>query len=126
MSAKGSLEACKALAGPDVKMLVWLQLPRYEKLADKVLADSTVAGQEACLQYLASCAALQQWEQSALAYLLLHTAQGPMSVVQLSEGVESLLEETFKVDMSAFQEQVLPCEMHRPVHCMHTLVNMHS
>ena len=70
---------------------------RYEKLENKVLAESTVAGQNASVQYLAACAALQQWEQSALAYLLLHTAPGPLSVDRLSAAVESLLEDNFSV-----------------------------
>ncbi|CAL8468893.1 g8434 [Coccomyxa elongata] len=70
---------------------------RYEKLENKVLAESTVAGQNASVQYLAACAALQQWEQSALAYLLLHTAPGPLSVERLSAAVESLLEDNFSV-----------------------------
>ncbi|BDA43110.1 hypothetical protein COCOBI_04-1210 [Coccomyxa sp. Obi] len=70
---------------------------RYEKLENKVLAESTVAGQDASVQYLAACAALQQWEQSALAYLLLLTAPGPLSAERLSAAVESLLEDNFSV-----------------------------
>lgn len=56
-----------------------------------------MAGQDACLQYLAACAALQQWEQSALAYLLLHSSPGPLSADSLSAVVESLLEGNFSV-----------------------------
>ena len=75
---------------------------RYDKLANEVLADSTVAGGDSSVQYLAAAAALQQWEQAALAFLLLHGAgeEGtPLRRDALSEGVESLLEDKFQVSM---------------------------
>jgi hypothetical protein len=75
---------------------------RYDKLANEVLAESTVASGDSTVQYLAACAALQQWEQAALAFLLLHMRGGDdgarqLSAEALSEGVESLLEDTFQV-----------------------------
>ena len=68
---------------------------RYDKLANEVLAESTIAGGSSSVQYLASCAALQQWEQAALGYLLLHAGR-QLSVDALAERVESLLEGTFQ------------------------------
>ncbi len=76
---------------------------RYEKMENKLLAESTVAGQGATVQYLAACAALQQWEQSALAFLLLSDSPKPLSADQLSAAVESLLEDNFSVSHLGFQ-----------------------
>lgn len=78
---------------------------RYEKVANQLLAESTVAGQDVSVQYLAACAALQQWEQSALAFLLLHDSPRPLSADQLSAAVESLLEDNFSVSTS----KIHPC-----------------
>ena len=73
---------------------------RYDKLANEVLAESTISGGDSTVQYLASAAALQQWEQAALAFLLLHMGAGEggrqLSADALAESVENLLEETFQ------------------------------
>lgn len=97
---------------------------RYEKLENKVLAESTVAGQNASVQYLAACAALQQWEQSALAYLLLHTAPGPLSVERLSAAVESLLEDNFSVSFldSFLLHDIMTCGLVHGMWCSHCVL----
>jgi hypothetical protein len=62
-----------------------------------LLASSTVAGQDACVHYLAGSAALQQWGQAALAFLLLHTSVRPLAADDISAGLEALLEQQFRV-----------------------------
>lgn len=77
---------------------------RYDKLANEVLAESTISGGDSTVQYLASAAALQQWEQAALAFLMLHMTGGDgsrrLGADSLAEGVESLLEDTFQAASS--------------------------
>ena len=70
---------------------------RFEQLANELLADSTLAGQEGTLQYLSACAALQQWAQAALALLVLGRAGRALSEPELQQQAEELLEEHFQV-----------------------------
>ena len=70
---------------------------RNEKLAIKVLAESTLAAQDGCIYYLAAAASLQQWGQAALAFLLLRRSERGLSAAQLCEAVESTLEGSFRV-----------------------------
>jgi len=78
---------------------------RNEKLAIQVLAESTLAAQEAVIQYLAAAAGLQQWGQASLAFLTLHKSEHGLSTHQLSEAIESTLEDSFRV-------RVLPVMSH--------------
>lgn len=66
-------------------------------MANEMLANCTLAGQEGTLEYLAATAALQQWGQSALALLVLHQAQQPLTLHQLEQQAETLLESEFQV-----------------------------
>ena len=70
---------------------------RNEKLAIKVLAESTLAAQDGCIYYLAAAASLQQWGQAALAFLMLRRSERSLSAAQLCEAVESTLEGSFRV-----------------------------
>lgn len=72
---------------------------RYERAANEMLAKSTIAGQEGVVTYLANAAALQQFEQTALAYVLMSEAGRPMSIPSLAAAAESLLEGRFQVCM---------------------------
>ena len=72
-------------------------LHRFEQLANELLADSTLAGQEGTLQYLSACAALQQWAQAALALLVLGRAGRALNEPELQQQAEELLEEHFQV-----------------------------
>lgn len=62
-----------------------------------MLAKSTIAGQEGVITYLANAAALQQFEQTALAYVLMSETDRPMSISSLAAAAESLLEDRFQV-----------------------------
>lgn len=62
-----------------------------------MLAKSTIAGQEGVITYLANAAALQQFEQASLAYVLMSEAGRPMSDASLAAAAESLLEGRFQV-----------------------------
>ena len=70
---------------------------RFEQMANEMLAETTIAGQEGVIEYVANSAALQQFEQTSLAYLMLRQAQEPLNAKGLCIAVESLLEETFQV-----------------------------
>ncbi len=74
-----------------------LYVCRNEKLAIQVLAESTLAAQEAVIQYLAAAAGLQQWGQASLAFLTLQKSEHGLSTHQLSEAIESTLEDSFRV-----------------------------
>lgn len=87
---------------------------RYEKVENELLADSTVAGQDAVMQYLAASAALQQWGQAALAFLLLHTSERPLTADDISAGVESLLEDKFRVS----------CQLRHSCHACKSLLQL--
>ena len=73
---------------------------RNEKLAIKVLAESTLAAQDGCIYYLAAAASLQQWGQAALAFLVLRRSERGLSAAQLCEAVESTLEGSFRVSIA--------------------------
>lgn len=62
-----------------------------------MLAKSTIAGQEGVITYLANAAALQQFEQTALAYVLMSEADRSMGASGLAAAAESLLEGKFEV-----------------------------
>lgn len=70
---------------------------RYERTANDMLAKSTIAGQEGVITYLANAAALQQFEQTALAYVLISEARTSMGAPGLAAAAESLLEGKFEV-----------------------------
>ena len=70
---------------------------RFEQMANEMLADTTIAGQEGVIEYVVNSAALQQFEQTSVAYLMLRQAQEPLNAKGLCIVVESLLEETFQV-----------------------------
>lgn len=70
---------------------------RYERTANDMLAKSTIAGQEGVITYLANAAALQQFEQTALAYVLMSEAGRTMGAAGLAAAAESLLEGKFEV-----------------------------
>ncbi len=74
---------------------------RFEQMASAMLADTTIAGQEAAVDYLAGAAALEQWAQAALALLLLRSAPAPLSAEQLAAAVEALLEQRFQARPAA-------------------------
>ena len=71
---------------------------RFEQMANEMLANSTVAGQEGTLDFLIANAALQQFGQAALALLVLHRSQGtPLTADALEQEAEELLQEHFQV-----------------------------
>lgn len=74
---------------------------RYERTANDMLAKSTIAGQEGVITYLANAAALQQFEQTALAYVLMSEAGRAMGAAGLAAAAESLLEGKFEVGLPA-------------------------
>ena len=76
---------------------VQLRPCRYERTANDMLAKSTIAGQEGVITYLANAAALQQFEQTALAYVLMSEAGRGMGAAGLAAAAESLLEGKFEV-----------------------------
>ena len=71
-----------------------------------MLAKSTIAGQEAVITYLANAAALQQFEQTGLAYVLMHEAGRSMGAAGLAAAAESLLEGKFEVGFLVFPTEV--------------------
>ena len=76
---------------------------RYERTANDMLAKSTIAGQEGVITYLANAAALQQFEQTALAYVLMSEAGRSMGAPGLAAAAESLLEGKFEVGYCSAQ-----------------------
>ena len=76
---------------------------RYERTANDMLAKSTIAGQEGVITYLANAAALQQFEQTALAYVLMSEAGRAMGAAGLAAAAESLLEGKFEVGTHGLQ-----------------------
>lgn len=70
---------------------------RFEQMANEMLANSTVAGQEGTLGNLVASAALQQFGQAALALLVLHRADRPLSAEGLEQEAENLLQHHFQV-----------------------------
>ncbi len=76
---------------------------RYERTANDMLAKSTIAGQEGVITYLANAAALQQFEQTALAYVLMSEAGRSMGASGLAAAAESLLEGKFEVGRLFYQ-----------------------
>lgn len=70
---------------------------RFEQMANEMLANSTVAGQEGTLGNLVASAALQQFGQAALALLVLHRAGKPLSAAALEQEAEDLLQHHFQV-----------------------------
>lgn len=74
-------------------------------MANEMLADTTIAGQEGVIEYVANSAALQQFEQTSLAYLMLGKAEKPLNVEGLCVAVEDLLEEEFQVSLCQHCQQ---------------------
>lgn len=70
---------------------------RFEQMANEMLADTTIAGQEGVIEYVANSAALQQFEQTSLAYLMLGRSEENLDVEGLCTAVEELLEKEFQV-----------------------------
>ena len=66
-------------------------------MANEMLADTTIAGQEGVIEYVANSAALQQFEQTSLAYLMLGRSDKPLDTEGLCSAVEELLEKEFQV-----------------------------
>ena len=66
-------------------------------MANEMLADTTIAGQEGVIEYVANSAALQQFEQTSLAYLMLSQLQRPTNTEGVCVAVEELLEKEFQV-----------------------------
>ena len=75
---------------------------RFDKMANEMLADTTVAGQEGVIEYLAGSAALQQFEQTSLAYLILQQSGKQQNAQALCDAVESTLDKQFKVLVYSF------------------------
>lgn len=73
------------------------RLFRFEQMANEMLADTTIAGQEGVIEYVANSAALQQFEQTSLAYLMLSRLQQPTDAEGICKAVEELLEKEFQV-----------------------------
>ncbi|KAL3150907.1 hypothetical protein ABBQ32_000658 [Trebouxia sp. C0010 RCD-2024] len=80
---------------------------RYERTANDMLAKSTIAGQEGVITYLANAAALQQFEQTGLAYVLMHEAGRSMGASGLAAAAESLLEGKFEVRVRFNAEEAI-------------------
>ena len=74
---------------------------RFEKMANEILAETTIAGQEGVITYLANSAALQQFEQTALAYLALTSSDRPLDEEGLCNYIEELLNKEFQVQVFA-------------------------
>jgi hypothetical protein len=66
-------------------------------MANEMLAETTIAGQEGVIEYVANSAALQQFEQTSLAYLMLRQHEAPLNVEEICLAVEQLLEQSFQV-----------------------------
>lgn len=69
-------------------------------MANEMLADTTTAGQEGVVAYLATSAALQQFAQTSLAYLVLLQSEQPLNMEGLCIAVESMLEDKFQARLS--------------------------
>ena len=69
-------------------------------MTNEMLATTTIAGQEGVIEFLATSAALQQFEQISLAYLMLKP-DSPLNAEELSIAVESLLENEFQASVLA-------------------------
>lgn len=69
-------------------------------MANEMLADTTIAGQEGVIEYMAGSAALQQFEQTSLAYLVLQQSGKQLNAAALCNAVETTLEQQFKVCLS--------------------------
>jgi len=69
---------------------------RFEQMANEMLAETTIAGQEGVIEYVANSAALQQFEQTSLAYLVLRQHEGALDVGDVCSEVEHLLEQRFQ------------------------------
>lgn len=65
-------------------------------MANEMLAETTIAAEEGVIEYIAGSAALQQFEQTCLAYLVLQQAGGPLSHEGLCDAAECLLEHEFQ------------------------------
>jgi len=65
-------------------------------MANEMLADTTIAGQEGVIEYVANSAALQQFEQTSLAYLILRQHDTPLDVEGICSAIEQLLEQRFQ------------------------------
>ena len=71
-------------------------------MANEILAETTIAGQEGVIAYLADSAALQQFEQTSLAYVTLMNSDKPLDEEGLCSHVEQLLNEEFKAGFGSF------------------------
>lgn len=88
-----------------------------------MLAKSTIAGQEGVITYLANAAALQQFEQTALAYVLMSEAGRSMGAPGLAAAAESLLEGKFEVLIAVCLSSLL-LAMSQDV-CLHFGCSLH-
>ena len=66
-------------------------------MANEILAETTIAGQEGVISYLADSAALQQFGQTSLAYLALMSSDKNLGEESLCEYIEDLLDREFQV-----------------------------
>ena len=71
-------------------------------MANEILAETTIAGQEGVIEYVANSAALQQFMQTSLAYLMLRRQEGTMDAESVASGVEQLLEDRFQASRHGF------------------------
>ena len=83
-----------------------------------MLAKSTIAGQEGVITYLANAAALQQFEQTALAYVLMTEAGRSMGASGLAAAAESLLEGKFEVSKDSLTGWHEACVYSSRLQCM--------
>ena len=88
-----------------------------------MLAKSTIAGQEGVITYLANAAALQQFEQTALAYVLMSEAGRSMGAPGLAAAAESLLEGKFEVLIVVYLPCLTPAMSHDV--CLQFLCSLH-
>ena len=66
-------------------------------MSQDMLAETSLAGQDAVISFLASSASLQQFAQTAVAFLLMQTLKPPRTADTLSSRAEELLETEFQV-----------------------------
>lgn len=85
-------------------------------MANEILAETTIAGQEGVITYLANSAALQQFEQTSLAYLSLIKSDKPLDEEGLCSHVEQTLNEVFQV------ETFIICFNHYSMSFFHRLI----
>ena len=79
-------------------------------MSQDMLAETSLAGQDAVISFLASSASLQQFAQTAVAFLLMQTLQPPRTADSLSSRAEELLEKEFQVGYGRRHcTSVLPC-----------------